>query len=103
MSEFSIPALTIFLGDQSESITLPVVTDSQSLTLGNQDGVSFCGERGYEIIDPDSFSSFLTYDDSANSLIIDPQSEADEGLHLIQVKVFLLALGFMNNKKHIRF
>jgi hypothetical protein len=55
MDVFSIEDMTIYLNDPvapSKSIILPEVQDSNSKIEGNQDGVTNCGARVYEIVNP---------------------------------------------------
>ena len=71
MSDFTIDPVSTSINADPLSISLPVVTDSQSSDLGNQDGVSFCGERAFEILNAQDYETFLTYDSSTKSITID--------------------------------
>ena len=71
--------------EDPQTVTLGPVLDSVSQINGNQDGLTFCGQRVYTLIDPTN--TFLTVDSSSGdgALTIKPIAEEDEGLYDVGV------------------
>ena len=65
------------------------VEDTVSRINGEQDGLSFCGPRIYRLIDAESVSSFLTIDSDAGTIKVEPKTDAEEGVHHVDVEVSL--------------
>ena len=74
--------MTISVLGESDSQTFDEVVDLASMKYGNQDGLTFCGTRSYEILDlQDRHSNYLEFQD----LTLTSQSldDADIGEYLI--------------------
>ena len=66
------------------------VQDLASRTYGNQDGLTYCGPRVFELTtDPTLYSSFLSFDPVSNILTVQTDDDNDIGTHLIDAKVYL--------------
>jgi hypothetical protein len=71
----------------AQIIQVGPIQDSVSQNRGSQDGLTFCGQRLYRIVDEASVSSFLSIDDQA--LVLLPTSSADEGIYTVEIEVSL--------------
>lgn len=49
-------------------VNLGPVEDSVSRQSGNNDGLTFCGDRNFKIIDQQLLPDFITFDKKANQL-----------------------------------
>ena len=65
------------------------VSDTVSEINGNKDGLTFCGERLYRIIESPTASSFLTLSDAKQTLTIASLKDEDEGDHTVKVEISL--------------
>ena len=66
------------------------VQDLVSRTFGNQDGLTYCGPRVFELTtDPTLYSPFLSFDTTTNLLNVQTDDDNDIGIHLIDAKVSL--------------
>ena len=75
--------------EDAQIISLGPIQDSVSQINGNKDGMTSCGNRLYRIIDHASVSGFLTIDAANETLVLQPKTVADEGLHQVEVEVSL--------------
>ena len=68
------------------------VADIVSKTYGNQDGLTYCGPRIFELTTgPTSlYSSFLTLDQASNVLTVQTDDDNDIGVHHIDARVSLV-------------
>jgi hypothetical protein len=72
---------------ETGTVALGPVEDSVSRESGNQDGLTFCGERAYRIV---STPPFIAMGSDAKSLIISSTKESEIGQHQVQVEVSLV-------------
>ena len=86
--EFRIPDITIALQDAPIVELVPEVKDSASQVGGNADGLSFCGARAYELVDPLAHANYLTF--ATDSMTVASGSDTEIGIHAVQVKVWLV-------------
>ena len=63
------------------------ILDTVSQSAGNSDGLTFCGERIYELIDPSLHEVFMTFDQRVLTVLSDGNAEI--GFYEAQVKVSL--------------
>jgi hypothetical protein len=80
------PTQVNVLGENG-TVALGPVEDSVSRESGNQDGLTFCGERAYKIV---STPPFIAMGSDAKSLIISSTKESEIGQHQVQVEVSLV-------------
>ena len=50
------------------------VPDTVSLNYDNEDGISFCGPRNYDLVLPQGTEDFLVFDEMASTLTLQSDS-----------------------------
>jgi hypothetical protein len=65
------------------------VKDSTSKEVGNQDGVSNCGDRIYTITTPSQVTDLITYDSSTRIVNLSSDVDAPAGEYQVEVVVSL--------------
>lgn len=87
--EFIIPDLNVKVHDLSLEELVPDIKDTISEAAGDLSGLIFCGERTYELIDPQLHESYLTLNDDQVLSVISGD-DAKIGIYEAQVKVSLV-------------
>ena len=64
----TIDPLEVYVLGESMQVNLGPVEDSVSRQSGNNDGLTFCGDRNFKIIDQQLLPDFITFDKKANQL-----------------------------------
>ena len=59
LDDFVVFDITVSVDDDAEEQTLNEVQDSVSRALGNQDGLTFCGSRIYELVDLGQHAAYM--------------------------------------------
>ena len=67
---FPLSDMNANLNDDSVYFQLQSVQDSESRTQGNGDGLSYCKEKKYQIVNAAQYEPFLTLDET-NQLVLD--------------------------------
>jgi hypothetical protein len=85
LDDLTLADMSVYVLGPQDSQSFDEVQDSVSKQFGSMDGVSFCGARSYEIVDPEQAYMSLT----DRSITVQSTSEDDIGAYQVQVKVSL--------------
>ena len=77
-------------GDVDQVQLNAFVKDSASSKHGNKDGSSFCGERGFEILNLAEVESFISLPEFHDVVTLQSTSKADIGRYEVSIRIYLI-------------
>ena len=77
--------------------------DTVSLQEGNKDGLTHCGDREFSLVQDPSLPNFVTFDQTANALVVAPTLSSEVGQWQVTTEIRLASQPSITDRANVNF
>lgn len=77
--------------------------DTVSLQEGNKDGLTHCGDREFSLVQDPSLPNFVTFDQTANALVVAPTLSSEVGQWQVTTEIRLASQPSITDRANVKF